>query len=278
MSWISPTGHNDPDTRWTDETKAYDDNVSTFASEVNVSPSTWSKYLVLTLTAAKVISQVRFNAYYLSASFNQISIDVYYDDAWNNIYEGTYDDATWVTKSVPAGQKSINQARVKFYNSSGAGIDTAKLYEFAFWETIRNLVDTNVLIRNYLLTSTALTDPLIALIGARLYCPRLPEKHTLPAISYFTRGGVADAEVPSIYSPSVQFDCWASNSIDAREVYRALYDALAGLDSEAITIAGTLYYIMKAREEVQGQDLVDTEIPNYFRVLTFYSITIRDTS
>ena len=139
-----------------------------------------------------------------------------------------------------------------------------------------SLVDTNRLIRQYLQTSSATNDPLIALIGVRLYCPRLPENATLPAISYFTRGGMADAEVVHIASPSVQFDCWADNPIDAREVYRALFDALQGLGNASITIGATTYYITKAREEVQGQDLVDIEIPNYFRVMTFYSITVRD--
>lgn len=144
------------------------------------------------------------------------------------------------------------------------------------------LVDTNSLIVDYLTTSCILTDPLIALIGGigapRLYCPRIPENASLPAVSFFTRGGSASAELPHIFSPSVQFDCWASSLEDAREVYRALYDALAGLGSVDITIDGTLYYIMKAREEVQGQDLVDIDIPGYFRVMTFYSITIRDTT
>ncbi|KKL78366.1 hypothetical protein LCGC14_2025530 [marine sediment metagenome] len=141
-----------------------------------------------------------------------------------------------------------------------------------------SLVDTNRLIRQYLTTAAALTNPLIALVGARIYCPRLPENATLPAVSYFTRGGTADPIHPKYTSPSVQFDCWAANSIDAREVYRTLYDAMQGLVSVSITVAGTAYYIMKVREEVQGQDLVDTEIQNYFRVLTFYSITIRNDS
>ena len=145
-----------------------------------------------------------------------------------------------------------------------------------------SLVDTNRLIRTYLTTSSVLADPLILLLGGlgseRIYCPRLPENATLPAISFFSRGGSASAELPHIFSPSVQFDCWADNSIEARKVYRLLYDVLQGLDSEPVTIDAVLYYIMKAREEVHGQDLVDIEIPNYFRVLTFYSITIRDTT
>ena len=145
-----------------------------------------------------------------------------------------------------------------------------------------SLVDTNRLIRDYLLTYSTLTDPLIALIADRLFCPRLPEGATLPAVSYLTRGGFADPEVPNIVSPSVQFDCWAKptntgeGSENAREVYRALYDALQGLGNAGITIGGVTYYITKAREEVQGQDLVDVDIPNLFRVLTFYSITVRD--
>ena len=139
-----------------------------------------------------------------------------------------------------------------------------------------SLVDTNRLIRTYLLTPSVLADPLILLIVDRLYCPRLPEKATLPAISYLSRGGSSDPNFPKYASPSVQFDCWADNPIDARKVYRALYDALQGLVSVAIVIDGTTYYVMKVREEVHGQDLVDVEIPNYFRVLTFYSITIKD--
>lgn len=139
-----------------------------------------------------------------------------------------------------------------------------------------SLVDTNRLVRTYLMASSVITDPLIALIGSRLYCPRLPENAALPAISFFTRGGSANAERPEAVSPSIQFDCWANNPIDAREVYRALYDALQGVGNAPITIGATTYYITKAREEVQGQDLVDVEIPEYFRVMTFYQITVRD--
>ncbi len=139
-----------------------------------------------------------------------------------------------------------------------------------------SLVDTNRLIRTYLTTSSTEVDPLRAKVGARIYCPRLPEDVTLPAISYISRGGSADPDVPNIFSPSVQFDCWAETMVEAREVYRLLYDALQGLGNAAVIIGATTYVITKAREEVQGQDLVDVDIPGRFRVLTFYAITIRD--
>lgn len=141
------------------------------------------------------------------------------------------------------------------------------------------ITDTNTIIRTYLITPSAKTNPLIALVGERIYCPRLPENVTLanvagnstPTISFFTRGGTSTPYIPGMPSPSVQFDCWANNLMDAREVYRALYEALQGIQN--VTVGA--YKIMSAIEEVQGQDLVDVEIPNYFRVLTFFNIMIR---
>ena len=137
--------------------------------------------------------------------------------------------------------------------------------------------DVNSIIKAYLDTCTTLT----ALVSTRIYCPRLPENATLPAVSFFTRGGTSTPYIPGIPSPSVQFDCWAtdapidvppiSGTIMARKVYRALYDALQGIQN--VTVGA--YKILSAIEEVQGQDLVDTEIPNYFRVLTFFSIMIK---
>lgn len=133
------------------------------------------------------------------------------------------------------------------------------------------IADTNAVIRTYLTTSSTKVDPLIALVSDRIYCPRLPENATLPAVSYFTRGGSSNPHIEKIVSPSVQFNCWADNPIDAREVYRALFDALQGIQN----IKVGSYYIMSAIEEVQGQDLVDVDIPNYFSVLTFFEIMVR---
>lgn len=186
------------------------------------------------------------------------------------------------------------------------------------------MIDTNSIVRTYLATQAMLTG----LVGARIYCPRLPEKATLPAVSFFTRGGASTPYIPGMPAPSVQFDCWADDPIEARKVYRALYDSLQGIQNVSVAsparvvgsdsndydcilahtannrnkpITGTLtatywvasgttglgsiwvsgesyrptYEIVSAIEEVQGQDLVDVEIPNYFRVLTFFEVMIR---
>ena len=134
------------------------------------------------------------------------------------------------------------------------------------------MVDTNLVIRDYLISKVTLT----ALVSSRIYAANpLPENVTLPAISFFTRGGTSIPEVPTIISPSVQFNCWAEDPIEARKIYRALYDVLNGLNNAEITIDGTNYYILYSREEVQGQDIQD-EITDFWNVLTFYSITIRN--
>ena len=134
------------------------------------------------------------------------------------------------------------------------------------------VADTNAILKVYLDTCTTLTA-LVKAPGesARIYCPRLPQNATLPAVGFFVRGGTSTPYIPGIPNPSVQFDCWATSPIVARQVYRALYDNLQGIQN----IKVGSYQIMSAIEEVQGMDLVDTEIPNYFRTLTFFSIMIR---
>ena len=131
--------------------------------------------------------------------------------------------------------------------------------------------DTNSIIREYLANETTLTD----IVDTRIYCPRLPENATLPALGFFTRGGSSTPYIPGLVTPSVQFDCWGESPQDAREIYRALYDVLQGIQREVVTVGGINYIIWSAIEEVQGQDLVDSDIQGYFRTLAFFSIMIR---
>jgi len=131
-----------------------------------------------------------------------------------------------------------------------------------------SLPDTNAVMRAYLAADAGIIA-FFAPDAPRIYCPRLPEGATLPAIGFFTRGGSASPYIPDIPTPSVQFDCWADSSIVARELYRKLYDALQGI--QMVAVGANM--IKSAREEVQGVDMVD-EIPNYFRVLSFFEIKV----
>ncbi len=132
-------------------------------------------------------------------------------------------------------------------------------------------MDSNAVIRRYL----GADGTIGAVVGDRIYCPRLPENADLPALGFLTRGGSSTPYIPGLITPSVQFDCWGVSPQAAREVYRALYDALQGLQDESVTIGADTFYILAAREEVQGQDLADGDIPGYFRVLTFFEFMLK---
>lgn len=135
------------------------------------------------------------------------------------------------------------------------------------------LYDTNSIIRAFLVTQAGLT----ALIGGappRIYCPRLPENCTLPAISFSTQGGQYKPDVPDVVSPSIQFNCWALDPITARQVYRALYDSFALLLNQTVTIGATTYHILYTQEETQGIDFQDIDIPTYFRTMSYWKLTI----
>ena len=137
--------------------------------------------------------------------------------------------------------------------------------------------DTNTIIRTFLLAQTTLTT----VVSTRIYWPTLPENEALPAISFNTRGGDSSPYIPKIVSPSVQFNCWAEDTatmtgpVAARQVYRALFDVLQGIQMQTVTVGSTNYIIHSAIEEVQGQDLQDIDIPTYYKVLTFFSIMIQ---
>ena len=133
------------------------------------------------------------------------------------------------------------------------------------------MYDPEIILREYLVDQTTLTD----VVSTRIYCPRLPENATLPALSFITVGGMSNPHIEPIPKPTFQFDCWDDSHSGARTLYLALHSVLQGVQNQTVTIGSTAYRIMCAVEEGTGQDLVDQEIPNYFRVLAFFNIEIQ---
>jgi len=130
--------------------------------------------------------------------------------------------------------------------------------------------DVNSIVRKYLAA-----DPgLIGIVGNRIFCPRLPENTTLPALALFVRGGSSTPYIPPVVDPSIQFDCWGKSPIEARSVYTTLYEALQGIQNVAVVIGIDTYYIKSAIEEVQGQDVQSVDFPNYYRVISFFRVKI----
>lgn len=138
--------------------------------------------------------------------------------------------------------------------------------------------DANAILRAYLAGHCWPPIPpptLIAIVEDRIYCPRLPEKTALPALAFFVRGGDSTPYIPPIVDPSFQFDCWGTSPLEARSVYRALYEFLQDTDNQQVIVGADTYRIFSAIEEVQGQDIQDVEFPSYHKVLTFFKVKIQ---
>jgi len=137
-----------------------------------------------------------------------------------------------------------------------------------------DIIDGNVVLLTHLLADV----PLQALVADRIYVPNLPENVTLPAVSMETRGGESTPYIPGWRAHSVQITTWAKGSqgyIDARKVYRAIYNCLQGIQNQDVVIGLNTYQILSASEETIGQDVQDPEVLGYYSVLSFWEILIR---
>jgi len=123
--WLSPTGHVDPDSAWTDEVNAYDENTATFALTASE-----TAYLELTHTAINC-NKIQIWLGDEGLISPNVDIDVYYSSAWHNIHSGVLVDDEWVEKEIGSTQL-VTSARVKF----NAAKDAHYLHEFDFYEIL----------------------------------------------------------------------------------------------------------------------------------------------
>ena len=127
MAWVSPTGYNDPDSKWGNETNAYDDDLETFAYDF---PNGY--YLELTLGSAISCDKVRIycERYTSGVAYDlDVDVDVYYSGSWHNIHSGTVTKNTWVELSVGSTQ-TVDKARIKTNDISAS----RRIREFDFNE------------------------------------------------------------------------------------------------------------------------------------------------
>lgn len=132
MAWVSPTGHNDPGSTWVNETQAYNEDTGDYSYQ-SISPSSWGTFLELT-RAALNCNKVRYHIPLNHSDITEIDVDVYYEGAWHDVYQGSYTVNEWIEKDIPAGTKSVTAARISSYNSNGSSTRYAGINELDFWE------------------------------------------------------------------------------------------------------------------------------------------------
>lgn len=123
-----PSGFTDASANWTNETYIYDDNLATKAQE-NIGASSWGDFIILSIDEDDVVG-MRYYADDHSGYITKIDVDFYYDDAWNDLYEGSFADETWETKKLTTEER-ISETRIRFYNNY-AGTTAAYLNEIDF--------------------------------------------------------------------------------------------------------------------------------------------------
>lgn len=121
--YIDPTGNNDPDSHWTDEAQAYNNNESNGATnDETISADGWSSFLELTV-ASGAYSGVRIYWYdnTIFRTLSIIDIDFYYGGAWHDMAEAEIsDNNTWQAISGTTSVVGVTKARVRFKNSDGS--------------------------------------------------------------------------------------------------------------------------------------------------------------
>lgn len=127
------------------------------------------------------------------------------------------------------------------------------------------MIDTNKALLEILQTDA----PLLVLVpAARIMEGPLQEGTGFPAITFETVGGTTDLYLP-VVNPRVQVRCWHDTDAEvARQVYRAVHDALYNLRNK--TLSGS-EFLAETEEVVHGQDLTDPQT-GYRSVLSFWRL------
>ncbi|MCK4321991.1 hypothetical protein KAX08_05705 [candidate division WOR-3 bacterium] len=235
-SWVSPTNFNDPDSKWTNEGNAYDDDASTYAGSAFIASKSWGKYIELTISAI-TCDRVRISANYSTSFISKVSADVYYGADWHNIYEGIFNDLEWTILRMDTS-RSITKMRLRFYNNRTTSYP-AFLYEAHFGKEAR-IPDNNPILHYHTFTKRSTgSQYLLAFTKAHIYCWDWTEKEW---VVKFTCSADCESWVVVTYNDEVV----ATNYVD-----KVLHSDMSGNFTPLDTASGIEYstgvYLTKAK-------------------------------
>jgi PKD repeat protein len=137
--YVSPTDFKNPSNDWDNPEHTFDDNINTLArcTKTGFWGWRWTGYLELIPPISLECNKIRFKAWYDSRWCDEIDIDLFFNNEWNDIYQGDYKNKEWEIIEFPLN--TISNVRVKFHlRQAFRGID-ADLYEFDFYSKTSNL-------------------------------------------------------------------------------------------------------------------------------------------
>ena len=131
--WVTPSKHNNP-SEWNDEEDSHDDKLNTYSYTDIYWGSNWhwTESLELSLSSSFTCDRVRIYAKYIENRCDQTKIEIYYNNAWHEVYKGSYEHKSWYVIDFD-DEFTISKARVSFRTRKYLGIPTiAELFEFDF--------------------------------------------------------------------------------------------------------------------------------------------------
>jgi len=110
VSWISPTGYEDPNNKWSNEPLAYDEDTYTYATTgYCYDPCASNRPLILTVPALQS-NKIRIFLDYWGA--DNVVVDVRKGGVWTNVYTG----AGWYGwKEFTFAEGSVDAMRINFH-------------------------------------------------------------------------------------------------------------------------------------------------------------------
>ena len=138
------------------------------------------------------------------------------------------------------------------------------------------MVDSNKLLRTWLLSVTAVTSLLGTNTGNSIYAGDLPENFDPslgPAIQIQGDGGIPHTEILPLVDDRMKVRVWADKGkyLLARQVYGAMRDALHGAVNLDFAANG---HVVRCIEVTSGQDVTDPDT-GWVTVLAFYQLLAR---
>jgi len=131
VGWVSPVSHDDPADNWIRGEWAYDDDTSR-SGKYNLPGLEWSSWLILNapeggLSCDRIRLRVSDNI--SSQHIHRWQYEVYRDEEWIAVYDGTPPEKEWFEVAFDVG--TVTKMRVRAYNTWG-GMWRAEVWEADF--------------------------------------------------------------------------------------------------------------------------------------------------
>lgn len=113
--WIDPNSFEDPNSAWTNEPYAYDNNLNEWAITTRTTIG-YTPFLILNTPYQIYGGKLRFYINSTNAPQTSVDIDVFRGGEWIHVYEARYPDwakFAWIEKTFDAG--IVTKMRIRFY-------------------------------------------------------------------------------------------------------------------------------------------------------------------